>query len=76
MIRLSTTLSILLVLHGTASLAKQWTSASLSPNESYIMVPGSSGFFDLSAPISIIRSRVESILFEAQKLIYFNVHEM
>ena len=38
------------------------------PNERNIMVPGSSGFSDLSAPISIIKSRVKSILFEAQKL--------
>ena len=38
------------------------------PNECNVIIPGSSGFSDLSAPISIIKSRVKSILFEAQQL--------
>lgn len=39
-----------------------------SPNDNNIMVPGTSGYSDLSAPISIIKLRLKALLFQIQSI--------
>ena len=39
-----------------------------SPNDDNIMVPGTSGYSDLSAPISIIKLRIKALLFQIQSI--------